>query len=340
LKEQVKVIDDAINSAEKRKIEQLRGLIEKLGDEHMKRGNAVVPEMQREEEKVLEERPPIMLPFIATVGDEYMRIMDLNNLQPTQSTHLSEPTGGSEHTAYTLITDRHMFCCGGSINRMKTSFVVERESGAVDKYPDMSHDRGFPGLTYLEEYGSAYVFGGFGKSSNGLVRSSQQPSNSLIAAEMMTFATRTWTALPDMPHKRYAFNICLVNGEIYLVGGWNSEGLVDVFSPTMLTYSTLPMKTSIVTSSAVVQNGEILTFGDGKMEVWALGSSAPVSTQPHQQLTDCYSNFTPITIQKGTDFLIYLVSASTSRLMRITRHQDGTAAVEESRFFRPASNKK
>lgn len=75
-----------------------------------------------------------------------------------------------------------------------------------------------------------YAFGGFDKDSNPTAFSA-----------VLDTRTGTWRDLPELPHPRYAHTVTRFEGDLYVVGGRDRDGVVgevDVFDPRAEAWTT------------------------------------------------------------------------------------------------------
>ena len=100
--------------------------------------------------------------------------------------------------------------------------------------------------------------------------------------------TETWTSLPDAPTEHYGGSGGVINGKLYVAGGYNNaEGQhtqLDVYDPVTNTWTTkAPMLTIRPTSSGVVMNDKLyILVGGAPVEIydpatdtWSTGVGAP-----------------------------------------------------------------
>jgi N-acetylneuraminic acid mutarotase len=79
-------------------------------------------------------------------------------------------------------------------------------------------------------------------------------------------STQTWTALPDMQNAREAPSAAFINGNLYVTGGWGSDGepvpVLEIYNPTTNTWSTGASEpTALAGASVTVYNGDMYVIG-------------------------------------------------------------------------------
>ena len=93
--------------------------------------------------------------------------------------------------------------------------------------------------------------------------------DSLSSVEMYDPDTNTWTTKTDIPTGRDNFSCCVVNGKIYVIGGFHAVGInfnvvptVEEYDPETDTWTTkTPMPTARWGQAAHVVNGKIYIIG-------------------------------------------------------------------------------
>jgi N-acetylneuraminic acid mutarotase len=139
--------------------------------------------------------------------------------------------------------------------------TVEAYEPATDTWTtkaDMPSRRAHVAIDVVD--GKIYVIGGiFGETP--------QDNRALSAVEAYDPATDTWTRKADMPTARNGVGACVVDGRIYVSGGWdgnNHLATMEVYDPATDTWtqaSDMPRTRSFHTASVVV--GKIYIIGGG-----------------------------------------------------------------------------
>ena len=137
--------------------------------------------------------------------------------------------------------------------------------------------------------GIIYVIG-------GIVRSEGKASH-ISTVEAYDPATDTWTPRADMPTGRSLLSTCVVDGIIYVIGGWAPAlATVEAYDPGTDTWtSKAPMPTARYLLATSVVGGKIYAIGgyhhsiqgpiystmevyDPAMDTWTKGDDIPVTT--------------------------------------------------------------
>mmetsp|Transcript_18837 Transcript_18837/g.29947 ORF Transcript_18837/g.29947 Transcript_18837/m.29947 type:complete len:433 (-) Transcript_18837:21-1319(-) len=133
---------------------------------------------------------------------------------------------------------------------------------------------------------SIYVFGGYGLNYNMAM--------SGTSLEIMnTAAGRTWTAGPNMPTSRGDVKAAVLNGKIYVVGGWNDvtygfQNAVEAYNPQTNVWeslASLPVARGDCAVAAIA--GRLVVVGG---EIWS-GTRRPCDWDPS---TTCNVNEIPV----------------------------------------------
>ncbi len=110
--------------------------------------------------------------------------------------------------------------------------------------------------------GKIYVVGGCSSSQ------SQQFQNAIANVEVYDPSSDSWTELAAMPTARVSPVAALLNGSIYVIGGfdpsyyWSADPTVEVYNIASNTWSTgTPLPTGCSWASAVALNGKIYVLG-------------------------------------------------------------------------------
>jgi len=135
--------------------------------------------------------------------------------------------------------------------------------------------------------GKIYAIGGY----NGSIWHISD-LNSLSSTEVYDPPTDTWTTLAPMTTSRYDFQTEVINGKIYVIGGWyvsagDSKGKslssTEVYNPSTNTWTTLAsMPTPRCSLQTEVINGKICAIG-------GFGSNDLSSTEVYDPSTDTWT---------------------------------------------------
>lgn len=138
---------------------------------------------------------------------------------------LSEAVNVNKQTAYMVLNDGSVFCCGG--NYLATAYIVKRD-GVVLELRVMRESRSAPGIISIAD--AIYVFGG--SEGNSHVAMNPKKSN-----EQYNASRGKWLSLPDMNCARCCFNPCTSRSRVFLCGGFDVS--VEVFDPASKHFSLL-----------------------------------------------------------------------------------------------------
>mmetsp|Transcript_20121 Transcript_20121/g.28335 ORF Transcript_20121/g.28335 Transcript_20121/m.28335 type:complete len:430 (-) Transcript_20121:319-1608(-) len=133
---------------------------------------------------------------------------------------------------------------------------------------------------------SIYVFGGYGLNYN------MGASGSSLEI-LDTAAGRTWTSGPNMPTPRGDVKAAVLNGKIYVVGGWNDvsygfQNAVEAYNPlTNIWESLAPLPVARGDCAVAAIAGSLVVAGG---EIWS-GTSRPCDWDP---TTTCSVNEIPV----------------------------------------------
>ncbi|SIR30155.1 S8 family serine peptidase [Micromonospora avicenniae] len=110
-------------------------------------------------------------------------------------------------------------------------------------------------------------------------------------------ATNLWTSLPQMPRGRSAPSAAVVDGKLYVLGGWNADGApvptVDVFDPATNAWSTLVGVSNPAPRAAAgtaVVDGRIVVVG-GCPDGNCAGTRSVVVFDPHSRTFSTWADY-------------------------------------------------
>jgi len=112
--------------------------------------------------------------------------------------------------------------------------------------------------------GKIYLFGG----ASGWDYAVNSPEEFCRTNEVYNPATDTWTTKSSIPSQRWGSSSCVVNGKIYVIGGYNNTSLstVEEYDPATDTWTTKsPMPTPRWGLTTGTVNGKIYAIGGGNV---------------------------------------------------------------------------
>lgn len=121
-----------------------------------------------------------------------------------QILHITSPTTFPENYSMCKLPDGNLFICGGysTYCYMKEAFIIDLITLKRKNLPDMNYERGYHACIYHGN--SVYTFGG--KNDYG----------SLSSCEEFNFQTSKWQSLGYMKRGVNSFNVCEIEGKIYI----------------------------------------------------------------------------------------------------------------------------
>jgi hypothetical protein len=121
-----------------------------------------------------------------------------------QILHITSPTTFPENYSMCKLPDGNLFICGGysAYCYMKEAFIIDLITLKKKNLPDMNYERGYHACIYHGN--SVYTFGG--KNDFG----------SLSSCEEFNFQTSKWQSLGYMKRGVNSFNVCEIEGKIYI----------------------------------------------------------------------------------------------------------------------------
>jgi len=142
-----------------------------------------------------------------------------------------------------------------SYGQVETFSTVEEYEPATDTWTTkspMPTSRGFHFANVVD--GKIYVIGGS--------QASEPNRNRVPTVEVYDPATDTWTQKGNMPGKRSAGSSSVVDGKIYIIGGYEGARRVDEYDPSTNTWTTKSeMPTPRHALSTSVVNGKVYAIG-------------------------------------------------------------------------------
>jgi N-acetylneuraminic acid mutarotase len=169
----------------------------------------------------------------------------------------SMPTIRGHHAVCAI--DGKIYAVGGYVTGQVFTSALEEYDPETDKWTkkaDMPTARA--GLTVAAVNGKLYAIGG------SLPRWAKGPTLSTV--EEYDPETDTWKRKADMPTSRDNLAASVVNGKIYVIGGWNEDykqcAIVEEYDPEMDTWRKMPdMPTVRSWPSSSVVDGKIYVMG-------------------------------------------------------------------------------
>ncbi len=217
---------------------------------------------------------------IGGAGPVYQALRTVEEYDPatdTWTTKSEMPT--ARQGLSTSVVNGKIYAIGGgagsssSYSLVKTFSTVEEYDPATDTWTtksEMPTERGFHSANVVD--GRIYVIGGSHASGPG--------RNHVLTVEVYEPATDTWTQKGDMPSSRGAGFSSVVDGKIYVIGGYGGPRRVDEYDPatdTWTTKSAMPTARHALSTSAL----------DGK--IYAIGGYVPgVSGYPGVATVEVY----------------------------------------------------
>ena len=121
-----------------------------------------------------------------------------------QILHITSPTTFPENYSMCKLPDGNLFICGGysAYCYMKEAFIIDLITLKRKNLPDMNYERGYHACIYHGD--SVYTFGG--KNDYG----------SLSSCEEFNFQTSKWQSLGYMKRGVNSFNVCEIEGKIFI----------------------------------------------------------------------------------------------------------------------------
>ncbi len=105
--------------------------------------------------------------------------------------------------------------------------------GSNNQWQTVGENHGLQGLSIVGHSGKVYRIGGLEARNQ---EDEEHDLHSVSDFKQFDPATKTWTDLPSLPQGRSSTDACVVNGHVYLVGGWTMGDNDSRWVTTMLKY--------------------------------------------------------------------------------------------------------
>ena len=221
----------------------------------------------------------------------------------------------SEWSSYVLIDSNRVFLCGGgdSYKAYRSAYFVEKE-GPSHKLTKMTCNRSEHSAVLLN--GSVHVFGG--RCQTGPLRE----------VESFDLESLNWTVQVPMNNSRYSFVAAALGNCIYLCGGNNQRGAIEVFHPEkrecVMLDATLP---EYDRSLAFVLSDDLVVLTRKWITRFTVTEDGlcKVSSKEHSETNSIWSSTTPV-VFKGH---VYTVDNANCYWYNV---ETGERAEEEARM--------
>ena len=113
--------------------------------------------------------------------------------------------------------EAHHYSDAGQSNEMRRISLTAREA----QWEQLPSGPKLTGLAMVEHHGKLYRVGGF------TAKNKEEEDQSLWSQDSFASfdpATGVWTDLPAMPSGRSSHDVAVIDGKLYVVGGWNMQG--------------------------------------------------------------------------------------------------------------------
>ena len=174
-----------------------------------------------------------------------------------------------------------------------------------------------------------------------LVLLSTVGSASLAAAQAPNVAHDTWTNGAPMPTAVANAAVGVLNGQIYVVAGYNAEGSIiadtQIYNPSLDTWSTgVPLPTTLTGGSAAVVNNILFVMGgsvDGltySNAVWAFSSKT--QTWSPKAAMPTALNDAAVAVENG---IIYVIGGNSTQNVRARLVESYNPATDSWKYKAP-----